>query len=483
MPVPDAMTVVPPSVQPLSDAADTQLGCLDLAVRIERSVLLAEGMIALMACTWAARHAPTPPLWIWLGAWGALAIVRLLWSQRYLRAPAGRSVSERWQEIRRHGSVWVASAACWGLLPLAVWGRDDAATAWLAVAAAGAMSMVWTSLHRATHRRVMGTLMGVAAGSALVGSLVFPGAAGLDGASLRWLAMTLLFWAALLPMASLLQRAALQRIEQEVNRDERVSAVQRRTQAAEEAIALHRRQMAEVVHDLKQPLGALGIYAEWLRDERDLAGELGPKILQTTRALEGMFDVLLDLARTETASPTAGGQPVDVRQMLAELQTQFLPQARQKGLALRMRPLDSTADADPVVLRRILSNLLSNAIRYTSRGGVLLAARRRGEDIIFEVWDTGAGIAQEEQARVFEDFYRGRAAEQDEQGGLGLGLAIVRRLVDQAGYPLRLHSRPGHGTLFRLRVGAPAGTAGQPDDATGSAGHSSARNAGSASGF
>ena len=93
----------------------------------------------------------------------------------------------------------------------------------------------------------MGTLMGVAAGSALVGSLVFPGAAGLDGTSLRWLAMTLLFWAALLPLASLLQRAALQRIEQEVNRDERVSAVQRRTQAAEEAIALHRRQISRAV--------------------------------------------------------------------------------------------------------------------------------------------------------------------------------------------------------------------------------------------
>ncbi|MFT3777824.1 MAG: HAMP domain-containing sensor histidine kinase [Ottowia sp.] len=211
-----------------------------------------------------------------------------------------------------------------------------------------------------------------------------------------------------------------------------------------------RRELRDALHDLRQPASALRLYAEWLDDDRALADELAPKLLRAARAVEVMLDAALNLTRLDAGQGALSSKPVDVRELLCELEAQFEPLAAQKGLALRARSLRTSVTADPIVLRRILGNLVSNAIRYTERGGVLLAARRRGEAIGFEVWDTGVGIAEAEQARVFEDFYRAPPGAAGD--GLGLGLAIVRRLAARAGWPVALYSRPGRGTLVRLLV-------------------------------
>ncbi|MFT4193132.1 sensor histidine kinase [Ottowia sp.] len=212
-----------------------------------------------------------------------------------------------------------------------------------------------------------------------------------------------------------------------------------------------RRELRDALHDVRQPASALRLYAEWLNEDHALADELAPKLLRAARAVEVMLDAALDLARLDAGPDEPNLQPVDVHALLCELEAQFQPLAAQKGLALRVRSLRTSVTADPIVLRRILGNLVANAIRYTGRGGVLLAARRHGKATSFEVWDTGIGIPEAEQARVFEDFHRVRPGESDD--GLGLGLAIVRRLAARAGWPVALYSRPGRGTLVRLLVG------------------------------
>ena len=121
-----------------------------------------------------------------------------------------------------------------------------------------------------------------------------------------------------------------------------------------------------------------------------------------------------------------------------------------KGLQLRFRRTEATTWSDPMMLRRILGNLLSNAVRHTARGGVLLAIRPRGRMIHLEVWDTGPGIAPEHQQMIFREFYR--VPLQGTEEGFGLGLSIVSRLSMALGHPLSLQSRVGRGTVFRLTV-------------------------------
>jgi signal transduction histidine kinase len=130
---------------------------------------------------------------------------------------------------------------------------------------------------------------------------------------------------------------------------------------------------------------------------------------------------------------------------------QFEDSAKTKGLVLRQRSVSARVWSDSLVLSRILGNFLSNAIRHTSAGGVLLAVRRRQQFWCFEVWDTGVGIAPEHQSPIFEEFYRVNL-HQGTEDSLGLGLTIVSRLSAMMGYELSLASVPGRGSVFRLMV-------------------------------
>jgi two-component system, sensor histidine kinase len=152
-----------------------------------------------------------------------------------------------------------------------------------------------------------------------------------------------------------------------------------------------------------------------------------------------------------------------VADILRKLRLHFEPTAFEKGLALRLRGGQRVVHADPLLVERILRNLVSNAIRYTNDGSVLVACRARGERVLLQVWDTGLGIRPEEQAKIFEEFYQvpnTPAIAPHQRKGLGLGLAIVKRLADLMGVPITLRSVAGKGTVFSLEL--PAGSAPKP---------------------
>ena len=148
-----------------------------------------------------------------------------------------------------------------------------------------------------------------------------------------------------------------------------------------------------------------------------------------------------------------------------KLRLHFEPVAFEKGLSLRLRGGQHVVHADPLLVERILRNLVSNAIRFTADGTVLVSCRRRGNTLLLQVWDSGLGISQEQQARVFEEFYQvpdvktsvERSTSPHERKGLGLGLAIVKRLAELLHAPLKLSSQLGRGTVFSLEL--PAGKA------------------------
>lgn len=224
--------------------------------------------------------------------------------------------------------------------------------------------------------------------------------------------------------------------------------------AAETATRSKTQFFAAASHDLRQPLQAIGIYVSLLRKRSE--GAMAPLVGNLSSAVESLsklVEELLEISRLDSGSIQPRIEQVSVDEMFVVLEKEFMPQAANKGLELRMRLSGLVVETDSTLLVRVVRNLVANALRYTAQGGVLLAARRRGDWASIEVWDTGPGIRQQELDRVFEEFYRGESSKGDAgKGGFGLGLSIVKRICNVLGLPLVVTTRPGSGTVFRVEV-------------------------------
>lgn len=212
---------------------------------------------------------------------------------------------------------------------------------------------------------------------------------------------------------------------------------------------------AAASHDLRQPLHAVGLFAEALRNKSrdEEVIQLVNSINSSVDALEGLFSELLDITKIDTGAVEVTPQHFNLKDLFARLRLHYEPTAFEKGLELKFRGGQHHVHADPVLVDRILRNLISNAIRYTEDGGVLVSCRPRGDHLLLQVWDSGIGIRESEQERIFEEFYQvqgGAPLPAHHRKGLGLGLAIVKRLAGLMQAPLSLRSRPGHGTVFSL---------------------------------
>jgi signal transduction histidine kinase len=214
---------------------------------------------------------------------------------------------------------------------------------------------------------------------------------------------------------------------------------------------------AAASHDLRQPLHAMGLFAEALRQrvrEPEVA-QLVHSINESVGALEGLFSQLLDITKIDSGGVDVKPAHVKLEDLFRKLRLHFEPAAFEKGLELRFRGGRHVVFADPLLVERVLRNLVANAIRYTEDGTVLVACRRRGAKVLLQVWDTGPGIRLEDQVRIFEEFVQVEGAapvEPQERKGLGLGLAIVKRLSALLGAPLVLRSTPGRGSVFSIEL-------------------------------
>ncbi|MBP2228233.1 PAS domain S-box-containing protein [Azospirillum agricola] len=217
-------------------------------------------------------------------------------------------------------------------------------------------------------------------------------------------------------------------------------------------------------HDLRQPFQAMHLFHHLLmmRLTDPASVELGNKLEQSIIGGETLLRALLDVSALEAGLvvPQPRGFPVD--ETLGQMLEEFGPEAEAKGLRFNVRPAGVEITSDPTLLERLLRPILSNAIRYTESGGVLLAARRRKDRLLIEVWDTGIGIDPANHAAIFEDFHQLGNPGRDRKQGLGLGLAIVRRLAETLGHPVTLRSRPGRGSVFVVEV--PLADAGTDED-------------------
>ncbi len=245
-------------------------------------------------------------------------------------------------------------------------------------------------------------------------------------------------------------------VEKAAAEEARAAAEQARA-AAEEANRAKTRFFAAASHDLRQPLHALSLFTETLRQRarEDETALLAGRIAESVAALESLFGELMDLSRLDAGGVELAVQDFPIAEVYARLRLHFEPLAFDKGLALRFRGRAHWVHGDAVLVERVLRNLVSNAVRYTEDGGVLVGCRRRGDRLLLQVWDSGIGIPVEAQARVFDEFYQvvhAHALAAPRRGGSGLGLAIVRRLAQLMGAPIELASQPQRGTVVTLTL-------------------------------
>ena len=212
--------------------------------------------------------------------------------------------------------------------------------------------------------------------------------------------------------------------------------------------------LAAASHDLRQPMVAIGLIAGMLKDKlkgSELEGMTG-RLSEAVESMENLLSRLLDLSRLESGAFELTPQRVPLQPLFDAIVAHESVAARARGLTIHMHPTTACVWSDPVLLEQILRNLISNALRYTERGGVLVGARRRGSQWLIQVWDTGIGIPPEQQQRIFDDFVQLGNPGRNAQAGLGLGLALVKRAANMLGAQVMVASRVDQGSRFELSL-------------------------------
>jgi len=288
-----------------------------------------------------------------------------------------------------------------------------------------------------------------------------------DSQAVAVFALTLLYCSLIITVAAdgekLLLRSVLIRHQRDVlvrDLETRNAQVKAAMDEAEQSARARERVLAAASHDLRQPLHALSIYSAVLsadpstETQREVAANVG----QVVRSLGGILDGMLDLSRFSSGKYIADPRPVALHEIVESVCAEYQIVAKTRGLDLSWTLQQIDAVTDPLAVSRIVRNLVDNALKYTDRGQVrislFLEGAREDRVAVIKVADTGRGIPEEEHDRIFEEFYQVSNPGRDRTLGVGLGLAIVRRLCDIAGARISLRSRPGEGSDFFVRIKA-----------------------------
>lgn len=393
-----------------------------------------------------------------LVVWSVLMVAMLVLRYRLIGIYRLRHDSlegpQRMAFVQRYRWSWTAMALLWGGPVLLSYQHSTQATQFvcgLVVLGQGLLTLTAFSAYLPVFRQyanalILSVFVGLAWNTLL--KLHRPEAVQIG---LVLMALLFVFWGLLLMAGRRLHEVHRSSFELQFSNQELIDSLTLQTRASLRAVATKNRFLASAAHDLRQPVHALSLYADWLATEPEMARDIAPRILQSTRAINELFDSLFDLTRIDAGNYKVRLQHVDVKTLFADLAMQFEPVAVGKSLRLRTHTRPCTIWSDPVVLRRILGNLVSNALRHTQHGGVLLGLRHREDMLVFEVWDTGVGIAREHQQAIFQEFFR-VSQHQGTEDSLGLGLTIVSKLTSLMGYQLALNSVANRGSVFRVML-------------------------------
>jgi signal transduction histidine kinase len=394
-----------------------------------------------------------------LFCWTLVAVAMTLWRYRvvnlYHRDYAGVSGAELRAFLSRYSWTWTMSAVVWGSSMFLYFRKAPVYDQFICLIVLAGMAGFAVGAFSASLRCFIGYINGLAYSTLAAVSysaIMEPPFMGtLTTYSL--FVLVLIYWTAVRQTGKRFNRGQRKTLELQFANAALIASLTENTRVAMEAVQVKNRFIASAAHDLRQPVHALSLYADWLQAEPELVMQIAPKIVRSTHAVNELFNSLFDLAKLDAGVIAVNWQRIDLPALVAELELQYLPLACEKGLELRTRVQQAEVMSDPVLLKRLLGNLLSNAVRHTEQGGVLLAIRRSGKGWRAEVWDTGVGIASEHQEAVFQEFFR-VAKHNGTEEGFGLGLSIVSRLAEAMNHKVSVWSRPGRGSVFRVEIPA-----------------------------
>jgi signal transduction histidine kinase/CheY-like chemotaxis protein len=380
----------------------------------------------------------------WLGAMGVLGLFHISLSQLYFRE----------QQAGRGWRIWAFSSSAitlveglgWGCAPLVLplqGHRDALLLAMLTTIGVSAGSVI-------AYGRYLPTLI-IAFVTPIVPYLIYSSFSPdpiLRGSCF----LLLLFMAAIGQLGLAAHRGFLREISIRMRNEQLAFDLQRQKDIAERANVAKSAFLAATSHDLRQPIHALGLYVGALQalPHTPEAEVLIERIETSIGAMDKLFSAILDLSRLDAGVVEAHRTSFAIDEFLTRICLDFAEEAHQKGLRFTLKKTDFSVYSDPVLLERIVRNLLSNAIRYTDRGHIVVRCRKREDALALQVWDSGRGIHPNYREAIFQEYFQIGNPERDREQGLGLGLAIVKRLVDLLDSRLVFHSRLGRGSCFEV---------------------------------
>ena len=405
-------------------------------------------ILAVVLCLVCFTNDPFFQLALWLGLVLAWNFIHFRLVSRYLTVVDPSTPEQRAAFLRRIPPVYVTIGVAWGLSPLLFFDqlgdlREFTCWAMLACVLYGPAHRLalLPSLHRAyTHSFFLTSLI------TMVAMTVYDGK---PGNALVWF----------LPVA-LLQLWMAHRIASDVQSTQvalygaqfDLAAKNKEALAAVEA---KNRFLAAATHDMRSPVIALGLYAQFLEEDPSSYQTMAPKISRATSAVNALFNSLFDLAAFDSGRIALAIEPVSVADVIRTVHNDFEPHAAARRLQLRVRMGNAAVrQTDATRLRRMVSNVLSNAIKYSKPGSkILLAVRSQEGRVRIEVWDQGIGIPADQVSQVFQEFYRAKGGAELAPDGMGIGLSLVTRLADALNCRITLSSAHGRGTRVVIEVG------------------------------
>jgi two-component system, sensor histidine kinase len=391
-------------------------------------------------------HADHLQLLMWLvGIYAIHAIEILIWSRRYRDPINTIQQCIRW---RQYFNIFVTLIALmWGSIALLFFPSDLAYQALMICLLLGlaASAVTLDSVYPPSlYIFVLGVIL------PLLARLCFEG----SGVHLTLAGMLSLFLVGSLSAGHELSKTFWKSLWQRHENDFLIEQLIQQRTIAETANGDKSRFLASASHDLRQPLQALVLFSESLQEvaeeteSRRLAGQIG----RSVNALVDMFDELLDISKFDAGVVQVFKQNFKVQMVFDRLQTEFMPQATAKGLDLNIQKTDQFGYSDPHLLERILRNLVSNAIRYTDFGTIKVNCQQLGNMLQFDIIDTGIGIRAKSLPHIFEEYYQVDNTHRDRLKGLGLGLAIVRRMEKLLDCQVTVVSKPALGSVFTFSI-------------------------------
>ena len=390
---------------------------------------------------------------VWAIASLSLALYRWRLTANYTKYLSESSTTDQIQFKKKNYWTWPTTAFLWSSLVFLFFGRApifNQLVCFVVLASIGVFSATGYATHYKTMKLFINTMML----TLLMGMcwVYFTNTlAAQESMIYMILPLQLIFWRLLFLIGIRLNKSHLQGLKLRKGNQDLIISLQAQTIRANQAVETKNRFLASAAHDIRQPVLALDVYASMLRAEPEMAAVLIEKIEIATKSVIEMFDSLFDLSRLDAGQLKINNSTIDVVTLMRELELQYQPAASIKKLELRMRSCDVKIYTDQQLLKRILGNLLMNAVKFTDQGGVLLACRQTPKGVRFEIWDTGVGIAADEQTAVFGEFYKS-PSHLGTSDGFGLGLSIVTRLCEPLGFTFSMKSRLGRGSIFYIEV-------------------------------